>query len=67
MKSHATCAVLLALTFTTLGCTADVDTTEDSIKVEAEFPKVEVGDKVPDLDPTTDDDVDVDTPAPGDK
>ena len=50
-----------------LGCTADVSTTDDSTKIEVETPKVEVGDETPDLDPTTDDDVDIDTPAPGDK
>jgi hypothetical protein len=57
-------ALLLALV---AGCSADVETTDDSVKVEAELPKVEVGDKAPDLDPRTDDDVDIDTPAPGDK
>jgi hypothetical protein len=35
--------------------------------MEVETPKVEVGDKAPDLDPTTDDDIDIDTPAAGDK
>jgi hypothetical protein len=50
-----------------LGCTANVETTEDSTKVEAEVPKLEVGDEPVDLDPSTDDDIDVDTPAPGDK
>ncbi|MEX2170772.1 MAG: hypothetical protein WD851_15755 [Pirellulales bacterium] len=50
-----------------LGCTADVEPTDDSIKLEAELPKVEVGEKSPDLDPRTDDDVDVDTPLPGDR
>ncbi|HEX6962703.1 MAG TPA: hypothetical protein VF175_12600 [Lacipirellula sp.] len=57
----------LALLLIALGCTADVQTTDDSVKVEAEIPKVEVGDETPDLDPSTDDDVDVDTPAPGDQ
>ena len=42
-------------------------TTDDSTKIEAEGPKIEVGDKPVDLDPSTDDDVDVDTPAPGDQ
>ena len=50
-----------------LGCSAEVKTTDDSTKVEVEGPKLEVGDKPVDLDPSTDDDVDVDTPAPGDK
>jgi hypothetical protein len=54
------------LTIALAGCTGDVETTDDSIKTEIETPKVEVGDKTPDLDPRTDDDVDVDTPAPGD-
>ena len=58
-------ALLFALA--TLGCTGDVETTDDSVKVEAEVPKVEIGHKAPDLDPRTDDDVDIDTPAPGDR
>jgi hypothetical protein len=53
------------LTFA-IGCTGNVETTDDSTKIEAEIPKVEVGDKTPDLDPRTDHDVDIDTPAPGD-
>ena len=56
-----------ALVLAAMGCRGDVSTTEDSTKIEVETPKVEVGDKAPDLDPTTDDDVDIDTPAPGDK
>jgi hypothetical protein len=50
-----------------VGCTGNVETTDDSTKIEAEVPKVEVGDETPDLDPRTDDDVDIDTPAPGDE
>jgi hypothetical protein len=50
-----------------VGCTSKVETTEDSTKVEAEVPKVEVGEQPVDLDPSTDDDLDVDTPAPGDR
>jgi hypothetical protein len=49
-----------------VGCSAKVETTEGSTRVEAEGPKLEVGDKPIDLDPRTDSDVDVDTPAPGD-
>jgi hypothetical protein len=48
------------------GCSGSVETTDDSTGVETELPKVEVGDRTPDFDPTTDDDIDVDTPAPGD-
>jgi hypothetical protein len=48
------------------GCSGNVETTDDSTRVEADLPKVEVGDRTPDLDPSTDDDVDIDTPAPGD-
>jgi hypothetical protein len=59
-------ACLMGLALTAVGCRADVETTEDSIKTEVETPRVEVGDAPVDLDPTTDDDVDVDTPAPGD-
>ena len=49
------------------GCTADVQTTEDSNRVTVEMPKVETSGQQPDLDPTTDDDVDIDTPLPGDR
>jgi hypothetical protein len=49
------------------GCSGKVSTTDDSTRIEAEGPKLEVGDEAPDLDPTTDDDVDIDTPAPGDQ
>ena len=50
-----------------VGCSGKVETTEDSTKVETEGPKIEVGDQPVDLDPSTDGDVDVDTPAPGDQ
>jgi hypothetical protein len=50
---------------TAISCTGNVETTDDSTKIEV--PKVEVGDEAPDLDPRTDDDVDIDTPAPGDQ
>lgn len=60
-------AMAAALTFGTFGCSASVQTTDDSTRVEAELPKVERGDKPLDLDPRTDDDLDVDTPAPGDR
>jgi hypothetical protein len=45
------------------GCTGDVSTTPNSVKIEGEVPKIEVK-KTPDLDPRTDDDVDVKTPTP---
>ena len=60
----STTPLLLALQFA--GCTSSVEETEDSIRIEVEIPKVETGDEPPDLDPSTDDDVDVDTPIPGD-
>jgi hypothetical protein len=62
------CAILWsAILGITVGCTGNVETTEDSTKIQAEVPKVEVGDETPDLNPRTDDDVDIDTPAPGGK
>ena len=57
----------LLLASATLGCTGDVETTEDSTKIEAEVPTVETGDADLDLDPRTDDDLDIDTPAAGDR
>jgi hypothetical protein len=65
-KLHAIWFAPLLLALATTGCTGNVETTDDSVKMEAEVPKVEVGDEAPDLDPATDDDVDIDTPAPGD-
>jgi hypothetical protein len=67
MKSWLACFLILAAAFVAHGCSAKVETTEDSTKVEADGPKVEIGDKPIDLDPKTDDDVDIDSPAPGDK
>lgn len=67
MKIFRWCAVSLAIAYGTVGCSAKVETTEDSTKIEAEAPKIEVGDQPVDLDPSTDGDVDVDTPAPGDQ
>ncbi len=66
MRLNAFHAAPLLVALAATGCTGDVATTDDSIKMEAEIPKVEIGDEAPDLDPSTDDDVDVDTPAPGD-
>ena len=66
MKFRLLGTLSLLLASATLGCSGDVETTEDSTKIEAEVPKVETGDADVDLDPTTDDDVDIDTPAPGD-
>jgi hypothetical protein len=60
----------LAMTFLAVaasGCSGKVSTTNDSTRIEAEGPKVEVGEEKPDLDPRTDDDIDIDTPAPGDR
>lgn len=48
------------------GCSGEVQTTEDAVHVEADVPKVEVGEADVDLNPETDDDIDIDTPAPGD-
>ena len=67
MKRFRTTTLSLILAALTIGCSADVTPTDDSIKLEAEVPKVEIGDKTPDLDPRTDDDVDIDTPLPGDR
>jgi hypothetical protein len=60
-------AMLALLAVTNLGCRADVETTEDSTKLELEGPRVETGSRPLDLNPATDDDLDVDTPAPGDR
>lgn len=54
----------LAVALVAAGCTGSATTTEDSTKLEVELPKVEVN-ETPDLDPRTDDDVDVKTPTSG--
>lgn len=66
MKS-ITITLLMFVGMAAVGCTGKVETTDDSVKVEGEVPKVEVGDAPIDLDPRTDKDIDIDTPAPGDK
>jgi hypothetical protein len=60
-------AVFAALCLAAVGCRADVETTPGSTKVEIEGPRVTTGDRPVDLNPATDDDLDVDTPAPGDR
>jgi hypothetical protein len=60
-------ATLVLVAVANLGCRADVETTEDSTKLELEGPRVETGSRPLDLNPGTDDDLDVDTPAPGDR
>jgi hypothetical protein len=67
VKHFTTGLFVLSLAVGAIGCTGDVETTDDSVHLEADVPKVETGDKNVDLDPRTDDDVDIDTPLPGDK
>jgi hypothetical protein len=67
MKKYVTTLIALLLSAATIGCTGDVETTDDSIHVEADVPKVEVGEENIDLDPRTDGDIDIDTPAAGDR
>ena len=49
-----------------LGCDGAADVTDDSTRLEVELPRVEVGDEPVDINPATDDDVDIDTPIEGD-
>jgi hypothetical protein len=63
-RLHLAAGLLAAIS---AGCTAEVSKTPDSTKVEVETPTVDVGEAPVDLDPRTDDDIDVDTPAPGDR
>ena len=56
----AACALSVA------GCAGDVETTDDSTRMEAEGPVVETGPEETDLDVESDEDVDVDTPLEGD-
>ena len=66
MKYRILTILALLLASSTFGCSADVETTEDSTKIETELPKVETGDEDVDIDPGTDDDIDIDTPVEGD-
>lgn len=59
--------VVTGLSCILIGCSSSVETTDDSTKIEVEVPKLELGDQPVDMDPSTDEDVDVDTPAPGDQ
>jgi hypothetical protein len=52
--------MVLAMVGAFVGCRSEVKSTKDSVKVEVDVPKVEVK-KTPDLNPSTDDDVDVKT------
>ena len=61
------CLAALLIGLGIAGCEAGVETTDDSLRVGAELPKVEVGEEPVDLDPSTDEDVDIDTPAAGDR
>ena len=63
----AGCLAVQLIALGIAGCEAGVETTDDSVRVGAELPKVEVGDQPVDLDPSTDEDVDIDTPAAGDR
>jgi hypothetical protein len=67
MNLRAWSGSLLLTGFLLTGCTAEVQPTDDSERISVEVPKVEVGDEPVDLDPATDDDIDVDTPMPGDR
>lgn len=67
MRYLFTCLTIFCSSAFFLGCSGDVSTTDDSTKIELEGPKVETGDEPIDMDPSTDDDIDVDTPLPGDK
>jgi hypothetical protein len=64
MKSPIAYSLSVAFAIATAGCMAKVEPTDDSVRVEAELPKVEVSQQQPDLNPRTDDDIDIDTPAP---
>lgn len=62
MKPCREFLIILFMALLLIGCRAEVEPTDNSVKVEAELPKVEIK-KTPDLDPRTDDDVDIKTPT----
>ena len=62
MNRHWMCLALVLTSFSLVGCKAEVKQTPNSNKLEVEVPKVEIN-KTPDLNPKTDDDVDIKTPT----
>ncbi len=63
MSAYRLSSLILAAALT--GCAADVQTTDDSTKLELEVPKVEMK-GTPDFDPSTDHDVEIKTPQTSD-
>ncbi|QEG38450.1 hypothetical protein [Roseimaritima ulvae] len=59
-------ASLMLTSAAILGCDGEAGVTEDSTRLEVEMPRVDVGDEPLDMNPATDDDVDIDTPIEGD-
>ena len=49
-----------------VGCDGSAGTTDASTRIDIEVPKVELGDEPVDLNPSTDGDIDIDTPLKGD-
>jgi len=63
---HFAVLIMTLVSLSLVACRAEVKPSNNSTKVEVEVPKVEIK-KTPDLDPRTDDDVDIKTPASGNK
>ncbi len=64
---HPFAIASLCIAFATVvGCDGSTSTTDDSTRLEVEVPKVEIGDEPIDMNPATDDDLDIDTPLEGD-
>jgi hypothetical protein len=66
MRKLLSILVVPAALLVAAGCAGEVSTTDDSTKLEVEGPKLETGEAETDLDPATDNDVDIDTPLDGD-
>ena len=66
MRTLTTGLLSLLLCGAMIGCTGDTETLDDGVGADDGSLGVETGAEPTDLDPTTDDDVDIDTPIEGD-
>ena len=66
MKSLTSSLLSLLLCGAMIGCTDNAETVDEGVGADDGLPRVETSGEPTDLDPTTDDDVDIDTPIEGD-
>ena len=66
MKRMGTVCSAAAAMLLLIGCESSVEPTQNPVRLENEVPKVELGEGAIDMNPATDNDIDIDTPVPGD-